>query len=99
MYRASPAAAVLSWSSVQRVQREVAVLHRQIVFQLVVLERRAALTGDVCDFGGARRPDALGLYEIPIVDHPNQALLVVRFHLDDSVVILLHPQVSVGILR
>src|SRR4051812_19986509 len=97
--RIARTAAAPSWSTPQRVEGEIAILHRQIVFQLVVFKRGPAIASHVDDFDGPRRPDPFSQFEIAIVDDANQAFLVVRFHLHNGVVVLLYPQVSVGVLR
>src|SRR5439155_20794526 len=58
-----------------------------------------AVTSHIRNLDGAGGPYALRQLEVAIIDHTNQTFLVVRFHFDDRVIVLLYPQISVGVLR
>src|SRR6185295_896510 len=83
----------------QSLQSEFVVLHRQVVFELFVLQNRAALTSDVVHLGQACRPYPFDLLVILIVDRPHQALFAVSLDLHEGVIIFLDPEVGILVLR
>src|SRR5262249_4143191 len=80
-------------------QREVLVLQRDVVFQLVERELRAAAAAEVGHLELARGPDAPNVPDVGIVQAANGLVLDVVLDARERVVVFPHPHDRARVLR
>src|SRR5262249_56541896 len=80
-------------------QREVFVFERDVVFELVEGQLRAAAAAEVGHLELARGPDALNVPDVGVVQAPHRLILDVVLETRERVVVLAHPHDGSRVLR